>query len=310
MGVKQSIFSSNGEKRGFRSIEHTWGESYRVVPQFPMSALFTPDPSWKKGDTSNLFFKTSFDYVLATDEGRPLIAIDFDGMGAGFDRLGKYVQVEATPDRNRRAKFDFKLSYAQRNEFPYHIVASEEFEHLGEDVELTLVDSLIGATIARLSFNERLPSLKLEHADILDNLRPSQQSEYIQDLVISLEIECESEHNPIVQKTATVLQQIAEITGSFHPCSEWSYSYFEIPEAPYYDFFSYDVEQFRRRVEALERADWQGCVVTLRDTPVGDVSEVVQVRNLGCGEIILSDVAELMAWSKLLRLLRRRHGQD
>ena len=310
MGVKQSIFSSNGEKRGFRSIEHTWGESYRVVPQFPMSALFTPDPSWKKGDTSNLFFKTSFDYVLATDEGRPLIAIDFDGMGAGFDRFGKYVQVEATPDRDRRAKFDFKLSYAQRYEFPYHIVASEEFEHLGEDVELTLVDCLIGATIARLSFNERLPSLKLEHADILDNLRPSQQSEYIQDLVISLEIDCDAEHDPVAQKTATVVQQIAEITGSFHPCGEWSYSYFEIPEAPYYDFFSYDVEQFRRRVEALERADWQGCVVTLRDTPVGDVSEVVQVRNLGCGDIILSDVAELMAWSKLLRLLRRRHGQD
>ena len=44
MGVKQSIFGSKSEERGFRSIEHTWGESYRVIPQFPMSALFTPKP--------------------------------------------------------------------------------------------------------------------------------------------------------------------------------------------------------------------------------------------------------------------------
>ena len=180
---------------------------------------------------------------------------------------------------------------------------------MGEDVELTVVDAIIGSTILRRSFHERLPSLAEEHSDIVDNLPPSQQSEYIQDLLTSLEVECAAEHDPIVRKTAKVRQQIAEITGSFLGCSGWSCRYFEIPEAPHYDFLSDDVEQLRRRREALEKADWQGCIVTLRDTPVGEVSEITRVRNVGCGEVILSDVAELMAWSKLLRLLRRRSGR-
>ena len=93
MAVRDSIFGSRSEERGFRFIEHTWGEDYVVYPQIPLSALFTPDPKWR--DTSNFFFKTSVDYVLCTNEGRPILAIDFDGLGGGFDRDGEYVQVEA-----------------------------------------------------------------------------------------------------------------------------------------------------------------------------------------------------------------------
>ena len=98
-----------------------------------MSALFTPDPLWR--NTTSYFFKTSMDYVLCTNEGRPLLAIDFDGMGRGFDRDGEYVQIEATKDRYRKSKFDFKLRYAIDNGFPYHIVASEEFNYLGDGIE-------------------------------------------------------------------------------------------------------------------------------------------------------------------------------
>ena len=148
MAVRESIFGSKSEERGFRSIEYTWGERYRVIPQFPMSGLFEPNPARVREGTSNLFFKTSFDYMLATEEGRPLLAIDFDGMGKGFDRDGEYVQIEATKDRYRKSKFDFKLRYAIENDFPYHIVASEEFNYLGDGAELTLVDGIIGSVLS------------------------------------------------------------------------------------------------------------------------------------------------------------------
>ena len=92
MSVKKSIFGSKSEERGFRSIEHTWGEKYMLCTQFPWSALFTPDPKWR--DTSNLFFKTSVDYLLASSEGQPLIAIDFDGMGNGYDKEGRVCPSE------------------------------------------------------------------------------------------------------------------------------------------------------------------------------------------------------------------------
>ena len=57
------------------------------------------------------FFKTNVDYVLCTKEGRPLLAIDFDGLGRGFDRYGTYVNVVETDDKYRKLKFDLKLKW-------------------------------------------------------------------------------------------------------------------------------------------------------------------------------------------------------
>ena len=147
MAVRHSIFGSKSEEKGFRSIEHTWGEDFVVYPQIPLSALFTPDLNWR--DTSNFFFKTSVDYVLCKKDGHPILAIDFDGLGGGFDRDGEYVQVEATQDRFRKRKFDIKLQFARLNNFPYHIVSSEEFSFLGEGIKLTVVDGIIGSEIAK-----------------------------------------------------------------------------------------------------------------------------------------------------------------
>ena len=33
MTVKESVFASKSEERGFRSIERTWGEEYRIQGQ-------------------------------------------------------------------------------------------------------------------------------------------------------------------------------------------------------------------------------------------------------------------------------------
>lgn len=81
-GSQFPIFGSGGEKRGSVSIERTWGDSYRVFPQFPFSALFEPDESIR--DTSNFFFKTSVDYVLYTNGGEPTLP-HFDGTYASLE---------------------------------------------------------------------------------------------------------------------------------------------------------------------------------------------------------------------------------
>ena len=293
MSVKDSIFGSKGEERGFRSIEHTWGEKYRLYPQFPWSALFTPDPRWR--DTSNLFFKTSVDYVLSTVEGQPLLAIDFDGMGDGFDRNGEYVPVRLTPDRHRKAKFDFKLRYARENNFPYHIVASREFCQLGDGIDLTVVDAIIGSIIARKYFWEQAQFLIDEHVAEIANQPRWYQSEYANHLLIDLETECEVEHDPIVQKTFEVWNQITAITGEEVLYSH-SNRHFAEPELP---------TDFESRLEAMKKVVAWGCVTTLFGTPVGEVSDVATVRANTCA-VSISNIAELMAYSKLLRLLRRK----
>lgn len=199
MAIKTSVFGSRGEERGFRSIEHTWGEEYRLFPQVPFSAIFEPDDTL--GSTSNFFFKTSVDYTLCTKGGVPLLAIDFDGLGRGFNRDGQYVEVERTTDLYRKVKFDFKLRYAMKNDFPYYIVASDEFEHLDQETNLTIVDDLIGYELAHKDFEERMPSLVEEHQDAIDNLSPHDRYEYIQDLVVEREVTSDLKYNRITHKT-------------------------------------------------------------------------------------------------------------
>ena len=305
MAVRESIFGSKSEERGFRSIERTWGERYRLIPQFPMSALFVPNPAWKKGDTSNLFFKTSFDYVLATDEGRPLLAIDFDGMGKGFDRDGEYVQIEATKDRYRKSKFDFKLRYAIDNGFPYHIVSSDEFNYLGDGVELTLVDGIIGSALSRQSFMERAPAFLEEHAEDIASQSAWYKSEYIQYLLTELEVDCDWENNPITRKSWEAFGRVRDTIGNF----AWSERPFSEPDCTNFDWPPWsDFERFKARTDALNRVSAWGCVVTIPNTTVGEVSEVVTIRNVANAYSLAVEIARWMAWNKLLRILLRRDG--
>ena len=277
MSVKKSVFGSKSEERGFRSIEHTWGEDYAIYPQFPWSGLFIPDSKWK--DTSNLFFKTSVDYVFCEKSGRPLLAIDFDGMGRGFDRNGEYVQTEATSDPYRKAKFDYKLQCARNNSFPYYIVSSEEFARLGNDVQLTVVDGIIGSTLARQAFHERVESYVKERVDDLydamesdpstpEHLEPVRQKiqfpmnqENIQPFVTGLEVECDAEFNPFFKLESQVRGEIGQIIGQpYYREYRTKIRRFQEPELPDFDFAGFfrgdnvgnsTLDALNRRFEAL-----------------------------------------------------------
>ena len=328
MSARSTVFGSKSEERGFRSIERTWGEGYAIYPQFPWSALFTPDPKWT--DTSNLFFKTSVDYVFCEKGGRPLLAIDFDGMGCGYDRNGRYIQTESTRDRYRKAKFDFKLQYARNNGFPYYIVSSEEFDHLGDDsVQLTVVDGIIGSTLAKQAYDERVQPYVEERIDALYDLMeldPSTPDAFkpvrskvkfsgnVQFMAKDLETICAVEFNPFCSMQSRLWSQIEQIVGDFPPVGyRWNARHFQEPPFPDIDFAgifrgdNVDLHDLHRRaVEARTKVELRGCIVTLENTPVGEVSEVVTIRNVAHSETLVGEIAIFMAYCKLLRLLRRR----
>ena len=70
------------------------------------------------------------------------------------------------------------------------------------------------------------------------------------------------------------------------------------------------IDAFNRRAEALEKnVELWGCVVTLVDTPVGEVSGVARIRNVTYSETLVGEIAELMAYCKLLRLLQRERAK-
>lgn len=307
MAIKKSVFGSRGEERGFRSIEHTWGEEYRLFPQVPFSALFEPDDTSRSG--SNFFFKTSVDYTLCTKGGLPLLAIDFDGLGRGFNRDGQYVEVETTTDPYRKLKFDFKLRYAMKSDFPYYIVASDEFKHVDHETNLTIVDGLIGYELAHKDFKERMPSVVEVHQDAIDNLAPHDRQEYIQNLVIEQEVTSDLKYNRITQKTYEVQYKAEPPLRSL--VRRWSHQNVHEPELPDLEspgIFG-SIESFKARLAAIKDIERVGCVYTLLDTPIGEVSETAWMRNIGHISqclVITQDIAELLVWTKLSRLLRRR----
>ena len=300
MAVKKSVFGSNGEKRGFESIERTFGEEYRLFSNFPFSALFEPDETIR--DTANFFYKTSIDYLLSTKLGKPLLAIDFDGLGKGFSNMDfdlasfrprvRYIEVEKTNDKNRKVKFDFKLRYAMKNYFPYYVVASEEFEHLDRDIDLTIVHALIGRELFKSDIRLRIQSLVDGESDVINELSPSEQQEHIQQSVWGAEIESELEHDPIIRKTLEVERHIFDVGG-------WrgAYRFDWLSE----DEFPNQSHEDRSSSSGVKRV---GCTYSLRETPVGDLSATTWMRDLG-DYWVIHNIANLLVLTKLLRILNK-----
>ncbi len=299
MAVRSSIFGSKGEEHGFRSIERTWSNDYRVYPQFSFSDLFEPDEGIR--DTSNFFYKTSVDYVLCTSEGKPLLVIDFDGMGRGFNKRGEYVQVEPTTDPYRKWKFDFKIKYAKKHGLPYYVVSSQEFEHVDRDSTLTIVDGLIGTELARRDVLEQFPVVLEDQRHMIEGLLPHERQEYIQDLFISQEIESDFAHNRISQRTEEIRYSLANLVGWNR--GRWDSKPLEEPALPQFDGTK---ESLETRMAAFDRVGRVGSECTLFDTPVGDISATAWMRDIGDyspGRSITRELAELLGWSKLARLL-------
>ena len=283
MSVKPSVFGSRSEEQGFRSIEHTWGDSYRIFPQFPFSALFESDD--EKRGTSNFFYKTSVDYLLATKEGQPILAIDFDGMGRGFNKSEEYIQVEKTPrDPQRKVKFDFKLKIANRNDFPYYIVSSEEFKHIDRAVRLTIVDGLIGSALAQEHFNKHIQLLVDEHSERIAELFDWKRQPYIDYLVCQQEVESNLECNPIVQKNHEIWSRfMEENNGKIFP-GGWKHG-------PLYD---------------PEHPNMRGYKYSFTGIHAGDISVTAWIRNFEYSYSIVSAISELMAWNKFFRVIPSR----
>ena len=68
MAIKKTAFGSDAEKRGYYQLKSRWSDRCNIYPQFPFSAIFEPDDQIKH--KSNIFFKTSVDYVICDKEDR------------------------------------------------------------------------------------------------------------------------------------------------------------------------------------------------------------------------------------------------
>jgi hypothetical protein len=233
MGTNRQVFCSNAERSNFYKLSRQWGSVYRVYHNLPFLNVFNTKGlvnAKKLGSWSSLFDpnepanltiadidynrlkKTSIDYTLCNANDRPLLCIEFDGIKDGFN-VGTEYRFDGPPDPWRELITGLKLQVAHGSMFPYFVVGYEHFKDLSENVQLTMVDGIIGEVLSNLETHERIgqgfdPAEVGWPQEAFDGLPPDEQHEVVQDWVIGVEVEAEMKHNPISVRVCELERQV------------------------------------------------------------------------------------------------------
>lgn len=298
MALRSTVFGGYNEKELFYSIESLWKTQFSVYPQLPFCAVFDLDNLSLTQKEVDFLRKTSIDYTLCTKNGRPLLSIEFDGLGHGFSRNGEYIQVHPSKDTYRKLKLDLKLKVAQLEQFPFYVVSYDEKVPIRDEIHLTVVDGIIGQTLK----HRDLPLIAKEWIDdekeSLDNLSESERHERIQDIVIDAEVTAELNLDPIAKQCAELEGEL--LSKGFYQGHR--YEFISEPELPDFDWNT--LEGFEVRAEAWKYIIRWGCKYTVHTT-FGDISETAWVRNFeGSGAspmMVAENIAALLAHHRALK---------
>jgi hypothetical protein len=125
-----------------------------VFPHIPVRNALGGYDKVKNLSVSNkakeYLLKTEFDFVVCDRSASPILAVEFDGLGHGFSRDGKYFQRVPTTDQYRQLKLDAKISACEWCDLPIVIVSYPETEPaaFGPDCPVTVLDAVIGEVLA------------------------------------------------------------------------------------------------------------------------------------------------------------------
>lgn len=302
--IRKSVFGSRGEKELFTSLHTQWGSKFDLWPSLPFAQIIDVGTvgHYLKEKERDFFLKTNIDYTLCTRSGRPILSIEFDGLGKGFSRRGEYVQQAATVDPHRKLKLDLKLKVAQNENYPFFVVSFEESKVLDQDISLTIVDGIIGQVLAKQEFRKSVETLYEDNRDRIESLPSSSQHEYIQDLVLDAETIAELKWDPIAVLAAKYDHEAYEkgIIKSYKT------EYLNDPELPHGDAFT-DPVILEKRIVAMKNAVRVGCRI-IADTTKIAIIETVWLRNFEDTIVsplhIASNIAELLVFKRALDLTR------
>ncbi len=301
--IRKSVFGSKSEKELFSNLHTRWGARFDLWPSLPFSQIidFPKLGTYISEKERDFLFKTSVDYTLCTKTGAPILSIEFDGLGKGFSKKGEYILQQETPDPYRKLKLDAKLKIAQKENYPFCVVSFDESKTLDQDIDLTIVDGIIGQVLAQKEFRESVETLYENNRDNIESLPSYAQHEYVQDLVLDAELLAELKWDPIAELAAKFEYEAFErgIIKSYKT------EYLNDPELPEGDPFQ-DLTVLEGRINAIKSAVRVGCRIIV-DTPRIAIIETVWLRNFGDTLIsplhIATNIAELLASKKALDLI-------
>lgn len=148
----RSIFGSKSEHKAFNRLKTMWDRHVDVFPQQPLRVVLGYDTINKIAlpqGARDYLLTAEFDFVVCDKAGIPLLAIEFDGIGGGYSRDGKYIpQRKLEDDPHRKLKLDRKLRAADEAGLPAVVVSFAETEmHAGEELTITALDVLVGQVL-------------------------------------------------------------------------------------------------------------------------------------------------------------------
>lgn len=280
MGVKKNVFASKSEQRNFYKLSRTWGDKYRIYHNLPFLNVFDTQGLY---DFSNLhpvyiseidlsrLKKTSIDFTLCDESETPILCIEFDGLQEGFNVGDTYYPTDIShpPNEWRRIITELKLKVALGSAFPFVVVASKHFNDLSGDVKLTIVDGIIGEILSTRNAGQIIskgfnPQDVGYSDDEFANLSNEEQHDIIQDWVLTIEVESEFEHNPIVRKRAEMEREL-DIHG-------YSVEYFCYPNLD-------TAQTMQERAMLMNGAIYNGAKIKLKTQDLGEVEGIAYIPN-------------------------------
>lgn len=301
MRLRETVFASGPERTLFKALESAWPDRITIYPNLPFLRLIHVQQAEVRQEEWKYIKAASVDYTACEKASdRPLVSVEFDGLGRGYSRDGQYFPLEGiNADPYRPEKTALKLRLTNHVGYPFFVVSYDEAAPVTPYDELTVTHAIVGHCLAKLGFDELLQERLAQKQDLLDSLPPWDRYEVIQDMVIATEVELEFEWNPLTGVAAEALHSAWEQgVGRVH------YEYLSDPPLPELKSWS-DTEGLKRRAEGIRRAHRLGRRVTLevkdsRETVTGEA----WIRNItghGFSPVsILQELAELVAARKFL----------
>jgi hypothetical protein len=294
MSLKKNIFDGHHEEELFEYLKSKWNSYFNIYPQLPFSKIIDINKLTISDKERDFLYKTNIDYTICDKENRPKMCIEFDGMSYGYSRENSYIQLK--PDSLRKKKLELKLKIASDHLFPFYIISYPEKKYISEKMYLTVIDGVIGQTIAKQELAGEINKRLEDQKDYLEPMQDFYRDEHIQDLVTSIEVELELTWDPIAKMASEIelilFQKDIAFSTSYKPLSR--------PELPNFRGID-DIEGLTKRIEALKNIEWHGYEVIV-ETRKGKVSETAWVRNIEsdwASPIIISkNIAELLALYK------------
>lgn len=301
-GIRSSVFGSASERLLYKALKTRWSEQLNIYPNLPFSNIIHAGESQFAGNEIRFLRATSLDFTLCDTSDRPILSIEFDGLGEGFSRDGVYVpRYVWKKDPNREWKINFKLRVCESVLYPLFVVSFEETRQLGPDVSLSVIDGIIGQFLGGLHTQERVNELAEEQRDIIDGWPRDDLSldEFLSDLVIEAEVEMQMAWNPIYRRRSELMNDLS----GCDPGLKFSMRRID-PQAEVTSLSTPLVAG--ERMQSFTSAERSGAEVTIQ-TSRGDVTETIWVRNVGdwaMGDALADQIAQLLAFKRAVGLFR------